>query len=53
MNKIHTVKEAASLLGVSIRRVQAMCKSGILESYKFAGTWAIPEKSIQNRLRQK
>ena len=43
-----TVKEIAEKWGISERRLQTMCKEGIVEgSKRFGRSWAIPEDAIK------
>ncbi len=43
-----TPKEAATLWGISERRVQVLCQEGKVEGVtKFAKTWAIPKDTIK------
>lgn len=43
-----TPKEAATLWGVSERRVQVLCQEGKVEGVtKFANTWAIPKDATK------
>lgn len=49
INSVHqvvTVSEAASILGVTPRHVQRMCKSGILTSRYADGIWLILRSSL-------
>ena len=46
-----TTKEAASLLGVTTRRVQELVKSDVLNAYIKGGIWLIDEDSVNERLR--
>ena len=39
-----TIKEASEKWGISVRRVQAICKNGLIPDVKrFGHAWAIPE----------
>lgn len=41
-----SVKEAASKWGISVRRVQALCKQGRIEGlFRLGDVWAIPENA--------
>lgn len=43
-----TVKEIAEKWGISERRLQTMCKEGIVEgSKRFGRSWAIPEDAVK------
>ena len=43
-----TVKEIAEKWGISERRLQTMCKEGIVEgSRRFGRSWAIPEDAVK------
>lgn len=48
-----SAKEAASKWGISVRRVQALCKKGRIHGlFRFGDVWAIPqdiEKPIDGR----
>lgn len=46
---MYTTKEAAQLLGVSVRRVNALVTSGDLSARKFGNAWMIDEASVANR----
>ena len=50
-----TIKEAAEKWGLSVRRVQDICKAGMISGLKkFGHSWAIPvdaEKPIDHRIR--
>ena len=50
-----TVKEIAEKWGISERRLQTMCKEGIVEgSKRFGRSWAIPEdaaKPVDRRIK--
>lgn len=46
--KLLSGKEVAEKLGITVRRVQQMCKNGQLSgAIKIGNSWAIPEKNIQ------
>ncbi len=41
-----SVKEAASKWGISVRRVQALCKQGRIDGlFRLGDVWAIPENA--------
>jgi excisionase family DNA binding protein len=40
-------KDAADRLGVSVRRIQAMIKQGIVPAQKFGRDWAIDEADVE------
>lgn len=43
-----TVKEIAEKWGISERRLQTMCKEGIVDgSKRFGRSWAIPEDAVK------
>lgn len=43
-----TVKEIAEKWGISERRLQTMCKEGMVEgSKRFGRSWAIPEDAVK------
>ena len=43
-----TVKEIAEKWGISERRLQTMCKEGLVEGSKRVGrSWAIPEDAVK------
>ena len=43
-----TVKEITEKWGISERRLQTMCKEGIVEgSKRFGRSWAIPEDAVK------
>ena len=50
-----TIKEAAEKWGLSVRRVQDICKAGMISGLKkFGHSWAIPvdaKKPIDHRIR--
>ena len=46
--KYMTCQEAASLLGLTIRRVQQMCKNGMIPgAIKKGRSWMIPKDSVE------
>lgn len=52
--KLLSGKEAAEKLGITVRRVQQMCKDGKLSgAIKIGNSWAIPEKNIANDTKKK
>ena len=50
-----TIKEASEKWNLSIRRVQTMCKEGLISgAVKFGNVWAIPDdarKPIDHRIK--
>lgn len=44
---IYTTQQAAELLGISQRRVQAAVKSGVLQARKVGRDWQITGKAIE------
>lgn len=50
-----TIKEAAKKWSISVRRVQAICREGIISGVvKFGHAWAIPrdaEKPVDKRIK--
>lgn len=47
---MYSTKEAADILGVSVRRISALIASGELEAEKFSGAWMISKESVERRL---
>lgn len=50
-----SAKEAAEKLGITVRRVQQLCKDGKVEGAKRFGTqdiWLVPVDWVQQRLSQ-
>lgn len=46
--KYITIQEAAEKWGLSVRRVQTMCKEGkIVDVTKFGKAWAIPTDAVR------
>lgn len=45
-----STKDAAAMLGVSQRRVQAMITQGLLAAEKIGGTWLVDEISVAQRM---
>jgi len=43
----YTVKEAATVLGVSVKTVHRYIKQGVLKAVMKNGRWAIPEESVE------
>ena len=43
----YTVKEAGTVLGVSVKTVHRYIKQGVLKAVMKNGRWAIPEESIE------
>jgi|GEM_PF-3226288 len=50
-NRTCTTYQAAERLGVSVRRIQALITTGLLEASKIGRDWAIPEEEVE-RYRQ-
>ena len=46
MGKSLSVKEAASILGLSEGKVKSMCVSGELEAVKFGNRWKVTEEEV-------
>lgn len=51
MDKIITLKKAAAALGISVRRVQALCKAQRL-GMKVGGRYLVTEKEVAAFIRQ-
>lgn len=49
---MYTTNEAARLLGVSARRVNALIESGDLQAQRFGRSWMIDERSVRERATQ-
>jgi excisionase family DNA binding protein len=47
MATFYTTREAATSLGVTVRRVRALCASGRLHANKFGRDWLISESSLE------
>lgn len=47
-----TTKEAAAVLGISVRRVTSLIESGALSAQKFGRSWMIDETSVRLRASQ-
>lgn len=47
---MYTTKEAASMLGISVRRVSALIASGDLDAERFGRAWMVDERSVGERL---
>ena len=46
--KIITTKVAAEMLGVTVRRVQALIKDGRLQAEKLGRDWVVKESDIES-----
>ena len=44
-----TTKEAAEVLGISVRRVTSLIESGVLSAQKFGRSWMVDEASVRLR----
>ena len=49
---MYTTKEAAEILGVSTRRVNALIQSGDLHAQKFGRAWMVDDRAVRNRMKQ-
>jgi excisionase family DNA binding protein len=52
-SELLTVQQAAAALGVSRRRVSAMCKSGLLRATKHGPAWLIRREDLEAVPRRK